>query len=103
MILNVTAFLPLYTGEKHNWNGFIKYCDIFNETTKEPEKTECSVITSTENSAIISVFSIASIIFAPFNSFIKNKLGSKNSIIFGFIMMGLTTFGLGLITWINSS
>ena len=105
MILNVTAFLPLYTGKKHDWNGFTKLCDTdkFNETTNEPIKIECSVITSTENSVIISVFSIASIIFAPFNSFIKNKIGSKNSIIFGFIMMGLTTFGLGLITLINSS
>jgi MFS family permease len=103
MILNVTAFLPLYTGGKHDWDGVVAHRIQINETTKESQDVAYSVITSTENSAIISVFSIASIIFAPFNSFIKNKIGSKNSIILGFIMMGITTFGLGLITWINSS
>lgn len=104
MIMNVTAFLPLYTDEKHDWDGVVKHCPIsINKTSNETSEVECSAVGPTEVSIIISVFSIASIIFAPFNSCIKNKIGSKNSIILGFIMMGLTTFGLGLITLINSS
>jgi len=104
MILNVATFLPLYTDEKHNWDGVIKLCpNPDKKKPEDPEKIECSEIGSIQVSAIISVFSIASIIFAPFNSFIKNKIGSKNSIILGFIMMGITTCGLGLLALINSS
>jgi MFS family permease len=103
MILNVAAFLPLYTNEKHDWNGVNKTCPVENETSKEIIYKPCSVITDDQNAIIISVFSISCIIFAPFNSFIKNKIGSKNSIILGFTIMGITTCGLGIITLINSS
>ncbi len=37
--------------------------------------------------------------FAPFNSFIKNKLGSKNTIILALFLEAATTFGLGLISY----
>lgn len=36
-------------------------------------------------------------IFAPFNSIIKNKLGAKNAVLLGFSLLTLTTFGLGAI------
>jgi MFS family permease len=49
-------------------------------------------------SLIVAIFSIAQIIFAPFNSSIKNRLGGKNTIIFGLIMMTVTTFFLAFLT-----
>ena len=52
-------------------------------------------------SLILAIFSIAQIIFAPFNGQIKNKLGSKNTILFGFGLMTVTTVGLGMIAWIR--
>ena len=48
-------------------------------------------------SLILSIFSVAQIVFAPFNAMIKNYFGSKNTILFGFSLMTLTTFGLGAI------
>jgi hypothetical protein len=45
----------------------------------------------------VSVFSVAQIIFAPFNALIKNKLGAKNAIIFGFFLLTITTYGLGAV------
>jgi MFS family permease len=37
------------------------------------------------------------VIFAPFNSLLKNTLGSKNTIIVGFAFLTMATFGLGAI------
>ena len=45
----------------------------------------------------MSVFSVAQIIFAPFNALIKNKVGTKNAILLGFVIATITTFGLGAI------
>ena len=58
MIMNVTAFLPLYTDEKHDWDGVVKHCTVENKTTGLSEEVECSAISTTEVSIIISVFSI---------------------------------------------
>ena len=41
--------------------------------------------------------------FAPFNAWIKNKLGAKNTILVGFVMITFTTFGLGLIHYIEDA
>lgn len=41
--------------------------------------------------------------FAPFNAWIKNKLGAKNTILVGFVMITITTFGLGLIHYIEDA
>jgi MFS family permease len=49
---------------------------------------------------ILSTFSIAQIIFAPFNAVIKNRIGSKNTILFGFFLVTVSTFGLGIIAHI---
>lgn len=56
-----------------------------------------------EISLIISVFSVAQIAFAPFNSIIKNALGSKNTIIMGFGFLTITTFALGWISLISNA
>ena len=83
MILNVVSFLPTYI-EQTTWtsdDGFT------------PNSTDISII--------LAAFSIAQIIFAPFNGTIKNYLGSKNTIIIGFTMLTATTFGLGLMALIT--
>lgn len=53
-------------------------------------------------SLIISIFSISQILFAPFNACIKNRMGSKNTIILGFIVLTLTTFLIGGMKFITS-
>ena len=56
-----------------------------------------STLSGTDTSLIMAMFSVAQIIFAPFNGSIKNWLGSKNTIVVGFILLTVTTVGLGLI------
>ena len=48
------------------------------------------------------MFSIAQIIFAPVNGSIKNYLGAKNTIVIGFVLMTVTTFGLGAVAHIDN-
>lgn len=80
MMLNVAAFLPSYISEA-DW-----------------EIAEDGYEISTQDvSLIISVFSVAQIMFAPFNALIKNKVGTKNAILLGFLVCTLTTYGLGAI------
>lgn len=84
MLLNVASFLPTFI--QHNvWSN-----------PDEP-------LNSTDSGLIIAAFSVAQIVFAPFNSIIKNFFGSKNTIIFGFFLMTITTFGLGWISMISNS
>lgn len=81
MINNVVAVLPDFI-LKQEWNTGGHQGPALNEN---------------DISLIISIFSIAQIIFAPFNGAIKNLLGSKNSMIFGFAMVTITTFMLGMV------
>lgn len=84
MLLNVASFLPTFI--QHNvWSN-----------PDEP-------LNNTDSGLIIAAFSVAQIVFAPFNSIIKNFFGSKNTIIFGFFLMTITTFGLGWISMISNS
>ena len=76
MLLCVASFLPTYVQDK-TWKG---------------EAPADIVIT-----LIISINFIAQLIFAPMNSCIKNKIGAKNTILLGFTVLTLTTFGLGFI------
>ena len=46
---------------------------------------------------------MAQIVFAPFNSIIKNALGSKNTIVIGFFLLTITTFALGWIAAISNA
>ena len=81
MINNVVAVLP----------DFIKGQDWTLGGYQGPPLNENDI------SLIISIFSIAQIIFAPFNGAIKNMLGSRNSMIVGFAMVTITTFMLGMV------
>ena len=83
MIENMASFMPPFI-ESHIWSSSGNYA-----------------ITTFDISIILSVFSIAQVIFAPFNSIIKNKIGAKNSILVGFVLMTLSTFGLGAIANFN--
>jgi MFS family permease len=80
MMLNVAAFLPTYISET-DW--------VIAEDGYE--------ISTQDISLILSVFSVAQIMFAPFNALIKNKVGTKNAILLGFLVATVTTYGLGAI------
>ena len=82
-MLNVASFLPTYV-EKHNWGS-----------QEQPSDLDITLI--------ISVFSVAQVVFAPFNALIKNYLGSKNTILVGFVLMTSTTFGLGALSHIEDA
>ena len=56
-------------------------------------------MTSIDIALILAIFSIAQMIFSPFNGAIKNKIGGKNAIIIGFLIVTLTSFSLGLLTY----
>lgn len=79
MILNVVTLIPDFI-ETNEW-------DLTNEYT----------LNSGDIGLIISMFSFAQIIFAPFNGSIKNALGAKNTIIIGFALLTISTVGLGYI------
>lgn len=77
MINNVVSFLPTFI-ESNTWVSWDNYQLNQNDTA-----------------IILAMFSIAQIIFAPVNGMIKNSLGSKNTIVVGFILLTVTTAGLG--------
>ena len=79
MTLNMAAFLPTFIeSDAMKWKGGIK-----------PSTYDVTLI--------ISIFYVVQIIFAPFTTCIKNKLGTKNTIVYGFVLLTSTTFGLGLL------
>jgi MFS family permease len=82
---NVVSFLPAYIKAK-NWSN----SESFNLEDKD-------------TAIILAMFSVAQIIFAPINSFIKNKLGKKNTIVVGFVILTVTTTGLGAIGNLTNS
>ena len=83
MLDNVYATLPKYI-EKRNEEG---------EWSEEGYE-----FTEIRYTIILVMFSIAQLMFAPFTAFVKNKIGSKNTIVAGFFLMTLTTIGLGVMT-----
>jgi fucose permease len=83
MIENIVSFLPLFI-IKNQW-----------------ESSDGFVIDENDISLIIAVFAVAQIIFSPLNSRIKNKLGAKNTILFGLTLMMITCVGLGSIARIK--
>ena len=80
MTENVASFLPPYVKTKANWISEDNYH-----------------LTVRDEAFIICVFSVAEIIFAPFNSRIKYALGQKNIITLGFILLAATSLGFGYI------
>mmetsp|Transcript_12602 Transcript_12602/g.21202 ORF Transcript_12602/g.21202 Transcript_12602/m.21202 type:complete len:214 (+) Transcript_12602:209-850(+) len=89
MLENMTALLPTFIKEK-GWDS----------TSEDPKPP---LISGFEQALILSIFSIAQIIFAPLNAIIKNKWGAKNTILFGFGILTLATFGLGGIARFENS
>ncbi len=83
MLLNLDTFLPIFC-EETLWN-------------------DDAEVNNLEATVILVVFALTQIVFAPFNSIIKNRFGAKNTIIFGFVLMTATTFGLGLISYTNNA
>ena len=87
MLDNVYATLPKYIderNEKGNWS--VQGYDFV----------------LVRQTIILVMFSIAQLLFAPFTAFVKNKIGSKNTILAGFFLMTCTTIGLGMMTYINN-
>ena len=83
MIQNIASFMPSFI-YKRQW-----------------AETSDYKLNSSDVALILAIFSVAQIMFAPFNANIKNTLGSKNAIIFGFTEVTLSTFGLGYIANID--
>jgi len=84
MIQNVVSFLPTFIAY-NNWTSPDGY---------HPNEGDIGLILAT--------FSIAQIIFAPFNAAIKNRIGSKNTILFGFLLVTISTGGLGVIAHVHN-
>ena len=84
MINNVVSFLPTYI-EQAEWISSDSY-----------------QLDENDIALILAMFSIAQIIFAPVNGTIKNWMGAKNTIIFGFTLLTVTTGGLGAISHIRN-
>ena len=79
MTENMAAFMPPFI-ESHRWVSSDNY-----------------KITAFDTSLILAAFSMAQLIFSPVNSVIKNRIGAKNAIVLGFVILTVTTFGLGAI------
>jgi len=59
-------------------------------------------LTTFDMGVILSLFFIAQILFAPFISVLKNTLGTKNTIMFGFTLLSIATFTLGAIARLDN-
>lgn len=86
MLDNVYATLPKYIAERN---------------TKDNWSIPGYDFTEVRYTFILVMFSIAQLLFAPFTASFKNKIGSKNTILLGFLTMTMTTIGLGMMTYID--
>ena len=82
---NILSFLPI----------FIKYNEWNNQEDFKLSENKVSLI--------LAIFSVSQIISSPFYMTVKNKLGSKNTIVLGFLMVTFTTLGLGIIANIGNT
>ena len=91
MLLNVAVFLPTFLDDKNDLpvdgGGWVT--------------DDGYTIDANDVSLIIAVFSIAQILFAPFNSLLKNKIGAKSLVLVGFLLLTVTTVGLGAIARVS--
>lgn len=83
LIDNLMSFMPTFYKDK--------------EWTSGPDLTEA------DTALILASFSIAQIIFAPLNTSIKKRVGTKNSILLGLLIVTLSTTGLGAIAHLNDT
>ena len=82
-VSNLGAFFPIFA-EKNDWAGEKKLGDD-------------------DVALIISFFSISQVIFSPFISKIKNRIGTKNTILLGLTLTMGSTMGLGYLAIIKQS
>jgi MFS family permease len=99
MLDAVYAFIPLYVKERNSKTSDDDDSDTNAKLWAEGDND----ISSTQVTLILVIFSVAQIVFAPFNAFIKNKMGSKNTMIIGFFLITVTTLGLGAIEHFDHS
>lgn len=59
-------------------------------------------LTDSDTSLIIAIFSFAQLVFSPVNGSVKNFLGTKNAILFGFVLLTITSIGLGAVKRIKN-
>lgn len=78
IILNLTAFLPVFV-ESNAWSNSSDY-----------------TLSSMDTALMLAMFSVAQIIFSPINGMIKNMIGTKNSMTIGYLLITITTFGIGV-------
>lgn len=50
---------------------------------------------------MVGIFDVSQILVAPFCSTIKNKIGAKNTILFGFFLHGLSIIGFALMGYLQ--
>ena len=87
MVANLVAFLPTFV-EENAW--VVASTGI------------STALTANDVSWIIAAFSAAQVLFSPFNSVIKNWLGTKNAIVIGLVLVMISTTGLGAIAHIKN-
>ena len=87
MVSNLSAFLPLFVAS--------------NDWTVTSSGTD-TTLSDNDISWILAVFSVAQVIFSPFNSLIKKWLGTKNTIVIGLFLVMISTGGLGAIAVIKN-
>ena len=95
MLDAVYAFIPLYVAEMNSSTD--------DGVFREALWTDDVDLTKIQTTLILSIFSVAQIVFAPFNAYIKNKLGSKNTMLIGFFIITISSFGLGVIAVFDHS
>ena len=81
MYFNVMAFLPLYVSETFGNDQ----------------------ISTTMVSVCMSMFEVAGIICSPISPFIMAKIGKKRALIVGFLLILVSTTGLGLLDLVESA
>ena len=64
---------------------------------------DLNYITETDIGWIIASFSLAQVMVSPFNSRIKNYLGTKNTMQIGMFLVMISTVGLGAIAHVKSN
>jgi MFS family permease len=79
--LNVMSFFPLFVKDKYG------------------EDT----ISATMISVCMSAFEFAGIVTSPINASMISKIGRKTSLIIGFILIALSTFSLGALSYIDTT
>lgn len=87
-VANLAIVLPAFTDKSPDWT-----LDEYGIASK-PSSNNIAVI--------LAAFSLAQVLFSPFNSLIKNSIGTKNTILLGFFLVTITTIGLGSIAHITN-